>query len=187
MVHQLEPVHQPELVHQLALVAQSVTHQNIEEKHSSYVEPTVQPTAEPTTKTVISQQPDIIPVHHESSQPEIIETLPPPVAFSNGNGPAHDTQHEQTFSNIPAVEESIYSNVGEIENIYSNTEAANGANKEQMTNSGALVGDENCDLAEYIEDTKIRAIALYDYQAQAEDEISFDPDDIISHIEQVST
>jgi hypothetical protein len=32
----------------------------------------------------------------------------------------------------------------------------------------------------------ITAIALYDYQAQAEDEISFDPNDIISNIEMVS-
>ena len=32
----------------------------------------------------------------------------------------------------------------------------------------------------------IMAIALYDYQAQADDEISFDPNDIISNIEMVS-
>merc|ERR1712080_447907 len=31
----------------------------------------------------------------------------------------------------------------------------------------------------------ITAIALYDYQAQADDEISFDPNDIISNIEMV--
>jgi len=31
----------------------------------------------------------------------------------------------------------------------------------------------------------ITAIALYDYQAMAEDEISFDPNDIISNIEMV--
>lgn len=42
------------------------------------------------------------------------------------------------------------------------------------------------DLAEYIEDTGVRATALYDYQAAAEDEISFDPDDLITHIEMVS-
>lgn len=36
-----------------------------------------------------------------------------------------------------------------------------------------------------IEDTGIRAIALYDYEAAAEDEISFDPDDVITHIEMI--
>lgn len=41
-------------------------------------------------------------------------------------------------------------------------------------------------LADYIEDTHIYAIALYDYQAADEDEISFDPDDMITHIEKVN-
>ncbi|KAJ8985719.1 hypothetical protein NQ317_014370 [Molorchus minor] len=38
---------------------------------------------------------------------------------------------------------------------------------------------------EDIVDTGITAIALYDYQAAAEDEVSFDPDDIITHIEKI--
>ena len=32
----------------------------------------------------------------------------------------------------------------------------------------------------------ISAVALYDYQAAAEDEISFDPNDVITNIEMVS-
>ena len=32
----------------------------------------------------------------------------------------------------------------------------------------------------------ITAVALYDYQAMADDEISFDPNDVISNIEMVS-
>ncbi|XP_050303020.1 src substrate cortactin isoform X2 [Anthonomus grandis grandis] len=36
-----------------------------------------------------------------------------------------------------------------------------------------------------IVDTGITAIALYDYQAAADDEISFDPDDLITHIEMI--
>ena len=32
----------------------------------------------------------------------------------------------------------------------------------------------------------VSAVALYDYQAAADDEISFDPDDIITNIEMVS-
>lgn len=45
--------------------------------------------------------------------------------------------------------------------------------------------DEPIDLAEYIEDSGLRARALYDYEASADDEISFDPNDIITHIEQI--
>lgn len=37
-----------------------------------------------------------------------------------------------------------------------------------------------------IVDTGLTAIALYDYQAAADDEISFDPEDIITHVETVS-
>ncbi|EDW83735.1 uncharacterized protein Dwil_GK13516 [Drosophila willistoni] len=40
-------------------------------------------------------------------------------------------------------------------------------------------------LADYLEDTGIHAIALYDYQAADDDEISFDPDDVITHIEKI--
>lgn len=35
-------------------------------------------------------------------------------------------------------------------------------------------------------DTGVTASALYDYQAAADDEISFDPNDIITNIEMVS-
>merc|ERR1712025_314360 len=50
--------------------------------------------------------------------------------------------------------------------------------------------DDIYDDMEEVIDTKktgagITAIALYDYQAMAEDEISFDPNDIISNIEMV--
>lgn len=37
-----------------------------------------------------------------------------------------------------------------------------------------------------IVDTGVTAVALYDYQAAADDEISFDPEDIITHVEMVS-
>lgn len=40
-------------------------------------------------------------------------------------------------------------------------------------------------LADYIDDTGIHAVALYDYQAADEDEISFDPEDLITHIEMI--
>lgn len=36
-----------------------------------------------------------------------------------------------------------------------------------------------------IVDTGLTAIALYDYQAAADDEISFDPEDLITHVETV--
>ena len=41
--------------------------------------------------------------------------------------------------------------------------------------------------AEPARDGSITAVALYDYQAMAEDEISFDPNDIITNIEMVGS
>uniref|UniRef100_A0A3B5BBK1 Cortactin n=1 Tax=Stegastes partitus TaxID=144197 RepID=A0A3B5BBK1_9TELE len=38
---------------------------------------------------------------------------------------------------------------------------------------------------EYGEDVGVTAVALYDYQAAGDDEISFDPDDIITNIEMI--
>lgn len=43
------------------------------------------------------------------------------------------------------------------------------------------VAEENAEL----EDTGLVAVALYDYQSAAEDEISFDPEDVITHVEMV--
>lgn len=156
------------------------------ESEPTHVEPVqeqIVATPQVTQQQPPQQQPDVIPIQRESVQPEIIETLPPPEAFSSNhtepeNGHAHDEPKK--------VEEQIYSNVNYEEQQYANLpNEPVAANEGQIGGTTALVGTEDCDLSEYIEDTKVRALALYDYQASAEDEISFDPNDIISHIEQV--
>lgn len=147
---------------------------------------------------LVSQQPDVIPTQRDSMQAEsdLYEPLAPPDAFSGKeNGavaesvpeivqsvPAQSAHNEQIYSNIP--EQEIYSNIDVIQQ--QEQETANHAPAEApQLNPAALTGNEEYDLSEYIEDTKIKAVALYDYQASAEDEISFDPNDIITHIEMV--
>ncbi|KAF2356518.1 SH3 domain, partial [Trinorchestia longiramus] len=49
-------------------------------------------------------------------------------------------------------------------------------NQEALSSNGTQPDDENLGLTAY---------ALYDYQAADTDEISFDPDDVITHIEQI--
>merc|ERR1712059_133120 len=66
---------------------------------------------------------------------------------------------------MPPEEEETYDNMEDEEDIYDNMEP------ELQDNSKKGAG--------------ISAIALYDYQAMAEDEISFDPNDLISNIEMV--
>lgn len=142
----------------------------------------------------VSQQPDVIPTQRDSAQSDTFEPLAPPDAFSgNGENGAVAESVPEIVQSVPAPiehQEQIYSNIPE-EQIYSNSdviqqEATNLAQLEPaQINPAALAGNEDYDLSEYIEDTKVQAIALYDYQASAEDEISFDPNDIITHIEMI--
>lgn len=154
-------------------------------------EPQVEP--EPVAQVPVSQapslQPDVIPTQRESIQSvqsvqsENFEPVAPPEQFGNQNGTHVENVPEivQDVPNQVTANESIYSNID-----YIQQEQANQAQAEaEQVNAAALAGNDDCDLSEYIEDTKIQAIALYDYQASAEDEISFDPNDIITHIEKV--
>ncbi|KAK9884922.1 hypothetical protein WA026_009159 [Henosepilachna vigintioctopunctata] len=84
---------------------------------------------------------------------------------------AKETENEDIYENIPqkqlpGVPEEIPQEV-------------NGTSPEYTVEE-----DEDYMQSEII-DTGISATALYDYQAAADDEISFDPDDIITHIEQI--
>lgn len=134
-------------------------------------------------QVTVQQQPDVIPTQRESVS-EIIETFPPPEAFSS-----NDTEQQSghnAYDEPKKAEEQIYFNINYEEQQYANLPKQPVAvTEEQSAGTTAIVGTEDCDLSEYIEDTKVRAIALYDYQATAEDEISFDPNDVITHIEQV--
>lgn len=143
---------------------------------------------------MFSQQPDVIPTQRESIQSEDqFEPLAPPEAFSgNTNGTAVEIIPEiMQSAPVPVVieepvyqdvhEDQIYSNVGDVQETANHAQAP----EEAPVNPAVLAGNEDYNLAEYIEDTKVQAIALYDYQASAEDEISFDPNDIITHIEMI--
>ncbi|XP_031623203.1 hematopoietic lineage cell-specific protein [Contarinia nasturtii] len=155
-------------------------------------EPIVEPEPAPVqpaqvqTPNLVSQQPDVIPTQRESVQSENFEALAPPEEFGNQNG--------TNVENVPEIVQDVPSQAIANEQIYSNIdfiqqEQQANANQAQpdaeQVNATALAGSEDCDLSEYIEDTKVQAIALYDYQASAEDEISFDPNDVITHIEKI--
>lgn len=125
-------------------------------------------------------QPDVIP-QRESIQSDHFEALAPPAAFGNQNGTENVPEIVQDVPTQAIANEQIYSN---IDYIQQQVEESQAQPEGEQVNS-ALSGNEDCDLAEYIEDTNIQAVALYDYQASAEDEISFDPNDVITHIEKV--
>uniref|UniRef100_A0A3Q3WER3 SH3 domain-containing protein n=1 Tax=Mola mola TaxID=94237 RepID=A0A3Q3WER3_MOLML len=57
-----------------------------------------------------------------------------------------------------------------------------GVQNDRMDKGRSLADEQQYD---YGEDLGVTAVALYDYQAAGEDEISFDPDDIITNIEMI--
>lgn len=151
---------------------------------------------------VVNVQPDVIPTKIEAEPPESA-AVPPPAAFTNIEAPA-------AFDDDIIPPQEIYANVQQVIQktiVTTNESRASVPPSEPAPQSAVPVQSSAApatvlatestehidpiyqnqeDIAEYIDDTGIRAVALYDYQAAAEDEISFDPDDLITHIEQVS-
>uniref|UniRef100_A0A1A9UR61 SH3 domain-containing protein n=1 Tax=Glossina austeni TaxID=7395 RepID=A0A1A9UR61_GLOAU len=141
---------------------------------------------EEETKNVIEQikedkvkaapPPDLIPsieIQTVATPPSEVQSPEPPERV--------DIKTEQTQR-----EEPLYQNQEEIQQqIASNNKVADSAITNNTTDVEAVAYPSSDNLADYIEDTNIHAIALYDYQAADDDEISFDPDDIITHIEMI--
>ncbi|XP_032494729.1 src substrate cortactin isoform X3 [Phocoena sinus] len=83
--------------------------------------------------------------------------------------PSHTGEPEPVYS----TEATEYREAYAPEAVYESTEAPGHYQAEEGT------------YGEYENDLGITAIALYDYQAAGDDEISFDPDDIITNIEMI--
>nr|XP_030689073.1 src substrate cortactin isoform X2 [Globicephala melas] len=83
--------------------------------------------------------------------------------------PSHTGEPEPVYS----TEATEYREAYDPEAVYESTEAPGHYQAEEGT------------YGEYENDLGITAIALYDYQAAGDDEISFDPDDIITNIEMI--
>lgn len=158
---------------------------------------------------VVAPPPDLIP----SIEIETVAT-PPEVQSPEPERQQQQPQINNDNKAINNVEEPLYQNNADIqqqqqqqepvcktpEPQQADKEATNTANSTAAAVTAANVEQNNKtddtaseaiyanseNLADYIEDTHIHAIALYDYQAADDDEISFDPDDSITHIEMVS-
>lgn len=131
-------------------------------------------------------QPDVIPTHTTVQQAPVTpqpDEVPPPAQFVNDQSQQHDIQYIPPVTTTQ-IAEDIYENVQRKSVDAAHNSATEATVHVAGVESEAIYQNQQ-DLAEYIEDTGIRAVALYDYEAAAEDEISFDPDDLITHIEQV--
>lgn len=150
---------------------------------------------------IVTVQPDVIPTQVEAEPPEPA-AVPPPAAFTNIEAPAAFEDDiippQEIYANVPqTIQKSIETTSDARASVPPSEPAPQPAPVHSTTAPATVLATESTehidpiyqnqeDIAEYIDDTGIRAVALYDYQAAAEDEISFDPDDLITHIEQVS-
>lgn len=141
------------------------------------------------------------PVPSDVVVPDVVQQTEPqrPVSVKKEKEPEPEPQPVHVPVATPAAaakeeveEEAFYEDVApsEVEPVKSHQEVAanvTAAEEPQQPVSGQFQSlPPNEDLSDYIEDTGVKATALYDYQAAAEDEISFDPEDLITHIEMVS-
>uniref|UniRef100_UPI003AB036B6 src substrate cortactin isoform X3 n=1 Tax=Centroberyx gerrardi TaxID=166262 RepID=UPI003AB036B6 len=102
----------------------------------------------------------------------------PPVQPAAAPAPAYqeaEAQEEPTYDTAEENGEQPYegepaSQQAQEDELYQNPEPTAAADGQQY---------------EYSEDLGVTAVALYDYQAAGDDEISFDPDDIITNIEMI--
>ncbi|VEN63310.1 unnamed protein product [Callosobruchus maculatus] len=115
-----------------------------------------------------------------------LETKQPEISETRKVEEQHVTaQEEQTLNNVSRQideEEELLKELrkqDDEEQIYENF---SGQAEENLIPEGS---EEYEYSQEEIVDTGITAIALYDYQAAADDEISFDPDDLITHIDKI--
>ncbi|XP_017074723.1 hematopoietic lineage cell-specific protein [Drosophila eugracilis] len=150
------------------------------------------PEAEPAPVVkAVAPPPDVVP----QIEVETVATPPRSEPPSPEHEPTPQVQvqpdpHPEPEPEPVAEEEPLYQNQAEIK-AASPLPPTNGTVTEAVAPSaGATASEEaiyaNSDnLADYLEDTGIHAIALYDYQAADDDEISFDPDDVITHIEKI--
>ncbi|XP_035537552.1 src substrate cortactin-like isoform X4 [Morone saxatilis] len=115
--------------------------------------------------------PSPVPAASPSPTPSPTPPVQPAAAptYENTEEPTYETAEENGEQLYAAEPQNQYTQPEEQELYQTPEEAATGDGQQY----------------EYGEDLGVTAVALYDYQAAGDDEISFDPDDIITNIEMI--
>lgn len=146
---------------------------------------------------VLAPPPDLIPsieIQTVATPPEVQSPEPPHHSTDANTSVVQDQEPEPFYQNqseiqqqsIPkSPEPSLHQQEQQHQQCPAQINDIAQQQQEHLDNNDVIYANSD-NLADYIEDTHIHAIALYDYQANDDDEISFDPDDTITHIEMVS-
>ncbi|XP_058118441.1 src substrate cortactin isoform X1 [Anopheles ziemanni] len=148
----------------------------------------------PPTDSSTRKDPITLPKTEEPRklvQPDVIPTAVTPTAVTNVEEQKYEHESEVQSTNEPApIARTSYSSATASEPVSEPVTIAKATVYEEpaQTTHQAAVDVEPEEVEEFIpspDNPGIQAIALYDYQAAADDEISFDPDDKITHIEMI--
>lgn len=133
-----------------------------------------------------------VEVHHEEIQPQhqIQEEIKhqPQVQEEIKHQPQVQEEVQQIYENVPQSPTNEYQKQVVEEHVQ--PQATEVISEQELIEQ---LKNENTETIEDVEEQfvlspdnpGITAIALYDYQAAADDEISFDPDDLITHIDMI--
>ena len=133
----------------------------------------------------ISVQPDVIPTVPIEKEPAAVSPVPKAAVETVPKATVAAVPQEDIYENVQTISEQIAQQSVKAPEIETPQQVEEPQHQQQQQVDSEQIYQNQEDLAEYIVDTGIKATALYDYQAAADDEISFDPDDQITHIEQV--
>lgn len=120
-----------------------------------------------------AKAPSPVPAASPSPTPSPTPPVQPPV--QPPAAPTHPSKEEPIYDAAEENGEQLYE--AEPQSQYAQQEDLYQTPEETATADGQQY--------EYGEDLGVTAVALYDYQAAGDDEISFDPDDIITNIEMI--
>ncbi|XP_030372368.1 drebrin-like protein isoform X2 [Scaptodrosophila lebanonensis] len=160
--------------------------QTIVEAPTKIIEPPVTPevvSAMLNTAEEETAQHDDMPLAHESEQFSTIKRSP----HSKTNSLQSQSPDETSSSN--ETDTAVYQEEEEVRTKVSVTVQQSQASKNGLgpleRNESDLVNEDDFICQESLGDLGLRARALYDYQAADESEITFDPGDVITHIDQI--
>lgn len=143
---------------------------------------------EHTPVSAIAQQfTQNVRVQEKVAEPPKVHKIPEPVHHE----PVQlDDIQEEPVQQVPEEPEQLYENVYQPQEVAEPTSIQPDVVSEQelieqLRNDNEAVEDVEEQFVLSPENPGVTAIALYDYQAAADDEISFDPDDLITHIDMI--
>ncbi|KAF5300610.1 hypothetical protein FQR65_LT09142 [Abscondita terminalis] len=156
---------------------QSKPSKQLDESKIAFLQQTSEPNMEQPVKNVPGQLDQSKLTHFNNQRSSVSES-------TSNNQVREELEQLRQLQQQKGQAETIQPLSNE-EQIYQNFDEAHTAVEPEASKVVEPIPCSSEEIQEEIVDTGLTAIAIYDYQAGAEDEISFDPDDLITHVEKI--